>query len=145
MIPIALVFTKTDQNAALLREAGGVRKFAARHFGPLLREIDRTSVFACAAVRSGQNSLGRMVPRVDKPPENVVEPLHYCLEFIEVSEDVERARIMKEKRAETIRRAQEAESEARRKTAFAWVVFAVSVTMLLVSVGVVAFWLSMKK
>ena len=29
--------------------------------------------------------------------------------------------------------------------AMAWVVFAVAVTMLLVSVGAVAFWLSMKK
>ncbi|MEY5061846.1 MAG: Double-GTPase 2 [Planctomycetota bacterium] len=144
-IPIALVFTKTDENAALLREAGGVKQFAARHFGPLLREIDRTSVFACAAVRSTQNALGRAIPRTDKPPENVVEPLHYCLEYIETSEDVERSRAAKAARREALRKAADAEHQERKKSAMAWVVFGVSIAMLLTAVAIAAFWFAMKK
>ncbi|MFM7259064.1 MAG: TRAFAC clade GTPase domain-containing protein, partial [bacterium] len=79
-VPIAIVLTKCDVNGAFLREAGGVRDFAAKHFSQLFRSVERTSVFACAAVRSVQNSLGKLVPRVDRVPDNVVEPLRYCFD-----------------------------------------------------------------
>lgn len=144
LVPIAIVFTKADVNSVFLKEAGGVRKFAAKHFGQLLREIDRTSVFPCAAVRTGQNALGKPVPRAEKPPENVVEPLRYCLDFLERGVDVRRSRAAQVERVEAIRKAEDAEHAERKKSALAWVVFAVAVTMLLVSVGAVAFWLSMK-
>jgi len=145
LVPIAIVFTKCDVNGLFLKEAGGVRKFAAKHFPQLLREIDRTSVFPCAAVRTGQNAMGKPIPRADKPPENVVEPLRYCLDFLERGVDVRRTRAAQAERADAIRKAEDAEHVERKKSAMAWVVFAVAVTMLLVSVGAVAFWLSMKK
>ncbi len=145
LIPIAIVFTKADVNGVFLKEAGGVRKFAAKHFGQLLREIDRASVFPCAAVRTGQNALGKSMPRADKAPENVVEPLRYCLDFLETGVDIRRSRAAQAERAEALRTAEDAEHAERRKSSTAWVVFAVAVTMLLVSVGAVAFWFSMKK
>lgn len=145
LVPIAIVFTKCDENAVFLKEAGGVRKFAAKHFGQLLREIDRTSVFPCAAVRTSRSALGKPVPKSDNPPENVVEPLRYCLDYLERGEDVVRSRAAQAERAEALRKADDAEHAERRKSAMAWVIFAVAVTMLLVSVGAVAFWLSMKK
>ena len=145
LVPIAIVFTKCDVNGLFLKEAGGVRKFAAKHFPQLLREIDRTSVFPCAAVRTGQNAMGKPVPRAEKPPENVVEPLRYCLDFLERGVDVRRARAAQAERADAIRKAEDAEHAERKKSAIVWIVFAVAVAMLLVSVGAVAFWMSMKK
>ena len=145
LVPIAIVFTKCDVNAAFLKEAGGVRKFASKHFGQLFREIERTSVFACAAVRVEQNSLGKQVPRADKPPENIVEPLRYCLDFIERGTDVRRTQVARDQRTEAMRTAQVAETAERKKSAVVWVVFAVAVTMLLVASAAVAFWISMRK
>ena len=144
LVPIAIVFTKCDSNAAFLREAGGVRAFAAKHFGPLLREIDRTSVFACAAVRLSTNSLGKSVPRTDRLPENVVEPVRYCLSFLERGVDLQRAKAARAERANAVRAAQEAEVVERKRSATAWVVFAVAMTMLIVAVGVTAYWLAMR-
>jgi hypothetical protein len=144
LVPIAIVFTKCDSNAAFLREAGGVRSFAAKHFGPLLREIDRTSVFACAAVRLSTSSLGKPVPRTDRSPENVVEPVRYCLSFLERGVDLQRAKAARIERANAVRAAQEAEVVERRQSAMSWVVFAVAVTMLIVAVGVAAWWFAMR-
>ena len=138
LVPIAIVFTKCDVNAAFLKEAGGVRKFASKHFGQLFREIERTSVFACAAVRVEQNSLGKQVPRAEKPPENIVEPLRYCLDFIERGTDVRRTQVARDQRTEAMRTAQVAETAERKKSAVVWVVFAVAVTMLLVASAAVA-------
>ncbi len=145
LVPIAIVFTKCDVNAAFLKEAGGVRKFASKHFGQLFREIERTSVFACAAVRVERNSLGKQVPRAEKPPENIVEPLRYCLDFIERGTDVRRTQVARDQRTEAMRTAQVAETAERKKSAVVWVVFAVAVTMLLVASAAVAFWISMRK
>jgi len=145
MIPIAIVFTKCDMNAAFLKEAGGVRKFAEKHFAPLFRGIERTSVFPCAAVRVVQNSLGKQVPRADKPPENVVEPLRYCLDFLERSVDIKRVKVAREQRAEAVRAAEASEVAARKRSALAWVLFAVAVTMLMASVAAAAFWFTLRK
>ncbi len=144
LVPIAIVFTKCDVNAAFLREAGGVRAFAAKHFGPLLREIDRTSVFPCAAVRVTTNSLGKQVPRGDKPAENVVEPVRYCLSFMERGADVQRAQQARADRQRAMQEAEEAELAQRKRSAFVWIVFAVAISMLIVSVGVAAFWFAMR-
>lgn len=144
LVPIAIVFTKCDANAPFLREAGGVRAFAAKHFGPLLREIDRTSVFACAAVRVSTNTLGKSVPRVDRAPENVIEPVRYCLSFMERGVDLQRAQAARTERAKAVRAAQEAEIVERKRSAMVWVVFAVAMVMLIVAVGVAAFWFAMR-
>jgi len=140
LVPIAIVFTKCDVNAPFLREAGGVRAFAAKHFGPLLRELDRTSVFPCAAVRVTTNVLGKSVPQADRPAENVVEPLRYCLSFMERRAEHARAKAARVERDMAIRAAQDAEIVERKKSATAWVVFAVAIAMLLASVAVAAVW-----
>lgn len=140
LVPIAIVFTKCDVNAPFLREAGGVRAFAAKHFGPLLRELDRTSVFPCAAVRVTTNVLGKSVPQADRPAENVVEPLRYCLSFMERRAEHARAKAARVERDMAIRAAQDAEIAERKKSATAWVVFAVAIAMLLASVAVAAVW-----
>lgn len=144
-VPIAVVFTKCDQNAAFLKEAGGVRKFATRHFPQLFREIERATVFPCAAVRVRQNQMGKLIPDAEKPPENVVEPLRYCLDFLERGADVRRSRVAKAERAQALRVAEQAEHEERKKSTMVWIVFAVAVSMLFVAVCVAAFWFAMRK
>jgi len=144
LVPIAIVFTKCDVAKSLLRESGGVRAFATRHFGQLFRGAQRTAVFPCAAVRSAQNSLGKSIPRVDRPPENVIEPLRYCLEQMESGEDIQRITDAKARRREAARQAEEAELVERRKSATAWVVFAVAAAMLLAAAGIGTFWFLMR-
>ena len=81
--PIVIVFTKSDINGVFLKEAGGAREVAAKHFSQLLREIGPTKIFPCSAVRVRQNSHGKQVPIADHGPDWVVEPLRFCLEQIE--------------------------------------------------------------
>lgn len=139
-VPIAVVLTKADVNKALLREAGGVRAFAHRHFAQILRCAERSSVFASAAVRTTPNTLGRSVPRADKPPENVVEPLRYCLELMDASAASAHAAEMSRVTVERRVVAEETARSGSWQLAKAWLVFAMAVTALL---GVVGFatWL----
>ena len=145
IVPVAIVFTKCDLNAALLREAGGTRAFARKHFAQLFRELDRTSVFSCAAVRVVQGALGKPVPTSDRSPENVVEPLRYCIESLERGIDITRAETARTDRAQAMRAAEDADTKERKKSAMAWIVFAVAVGMLFVAVGIGAAWWAMKK
>lgn len=84
-VPIALVLTKCDDpvNRALLNESGGAVAFASKRFPQLLAELGRARVYACTAVRTRQDGLGRTVPLVHKPPTFVVQPIHDCLRDIE--------------------------------------------------------------
>lgn len=84
-VPIALVLTKCDDpvNRALLNEAGGAVAFAERRFPQLLAELGRVRVYACTAVRTGTDGLGRSVPLVHKQPRFVVQPIHDCLRDLE--------------------------------------------------------------
>lgn len=140
LVPIAIVFTKCDESRVLLREAGGVRAFAEKHFSQLFRGAQRTSVFPCAAVRSTRNTLGKSVPRADKPPENVVEPLRYCLDQMERGADVRVAKEAKQRRREARRQAAEAEAIERKKSAGAWLFFTVAIAMLLAATAIGTFW-----
>jgi hypothetical protein len=140
LVPIAIVFTKCDESKVLLREAGGVRAFAEKHFSQLFRGAQRTSVFPCAAVRSARNSLGKSIPRADKSPENVVEPLRYCLDQMERGADVRVAKEAKQRRKEARRQAAEAEEIERKKSAGAWLFFAVAIAMLLAATAIGTFW-----
>jgi hypothetical protein len=132
-VPIAIVFTKCDVNGAFLREAGGVREFAVKHFGQLFKSVTKTSVFASAAVRTVQNSLGKMVPRVDRLPDNVVEPLRYCFESMASASDRARVAEVQRIRAETVKNAQKAEVAEQRRSTVAWVVFGVAIAGLFVA------------
>ena len=135
-VPIAVVFTKCDANSALLREAGGVRAFAQKHFQQMFRSVDRTSVFACAAVRVTQNALGKVVPRADRAAENVVEPLRYCLELLEAGADRRRIYQAKVSSQQAHVEAKEALRLEDKKSATSWLVFAISVTLLFIVVAI---------
>lgn len=139
-VPIAVVLTKSDVNKTLLREAGGVREFARTHFGQMFRSLERTSVFAAAAVRSTASPLGAAVPRADKAPENVVEPLRYCFELMDVSDDqsrVSEARRLQREAQALVARQQQVEQ---RSATTSWAIFAVAIIMLFAVVGIVTWF-----
>ena len=137
-VPIAIVFTKADSNGPFLREAGGVRAFARKHFGQLFVNVQRTAVFASAAVGEKRNALGKTAPDMSKPPVNIIEPLRYCLDTIQY---VDRAVAVREERiaqAESSERlAREAarlEQVAARRSRVGWVLFVLSVIALFAAV-----------
>lgn len=84
-VPIALVLTKCDDpvNRALLNESGGAVAFASKRFPQLLAELGRARIYACTAVRTRHDGLGRTVPSVHKLPTFVVQPIHDCLRDLE--------------------------------------------------------------
>lgn len=140
-VPIAVVLTKTDVNKAFLREAGGVREFAHKHFGQMFKSLERTSVFASAAVRVTDNALGRSMPRAEKPAENIVEPLRYCFEMMDASADVARVRDARRLQAEAELAVARQELDDRRRGTNSWVLFTVAIVALFAVVGIVT-WLA---
>lgn len=138
-VPIAIVFTKCDVHKALLKEVGGVKAFASKHFRQMFRSVERTSVFPCAAVRVTQNALGKTIPRVDRAPENVVEPLRYCLEMIEAGTDRQRLSDAQQSvRSSRMKAEQEVLVEEKRAST-AWLIFIVAVIILFAVVGIATF------
>jgi hypothetical protein len=133
-VPISIVFTKCDVNGVFLREAGGVRGFVQKHFTQLFRSIERTAVYPSAAVRESRDALGRNVPCMDLPPENVVEPLARCLDFITRVREAANAREERESAQRTAAAAARREAveaaDASRASRNGWIVFAIGVAVL---------------
>ena len=136
-VPIAVVLTKVDVNKTFLREAGGVREFARKHFAQMFRSLEQTSVFASSAVRVTENSLGKPMPRMDRPAENVVEPLRYCFEMMQASAAGERQRETRRLHAEAELAARRLEVEEARRSTSSWTIFIIAVVTLFVVVAVV--------
>ncbi len=136
-VPIAAVFTKCDVNRALIKEAGGVRAFAEKHFSQMFRSVERTSVFACSAVRVTQNGLGKIVPRAESAGENLVEPLRYCLELMETATDKSRLKQAVSTRTKAVAEAAREEHRESKRTSTAWLIFAVAIGLLFMTVAVV--------
>jgi SAM-dependent methyltransferase len=128
----------------LLREAGGVREFAHRHFGQMFNSLERTSVFASAAVRVTENALGKPMPRAEKPGENIVEPLRYCFEMMQASAASNQAREAQRIRAEAAATVVRTEVEEQRESTKSWTVFIIAMVMLFGLVGVVT-WLALSQ
>lgn len=129
-VPIAVVFTKCDQNQAFLKESGGAIHFTRKHFGQLFKGVQRTRVYPCAAVRVQTNSMGKSVPLIKKPPINVVEPLLYCIQQIEVGQVIreqDEQRRQVEREFEEQLRAEDAEKTKAVKT---WTMFWIAVALL---------------
>jgi t-SNARE complex subunit (syntaxin) len=97
-------------------------------------------VFASAAVRSAPNPLGATIPHADRPAENVVEPLRYCLELIDVVADqsriVEARRLHREANIAVERH----EQSQRQVVTKSWTIFAIAMVLLFAVVGVVTWF-----
>ncbi|MCH8824528.1 MAG: GTPase domain-containing protein [Planctomycetes bacterium] len=81
-VPIVIVYTKCDMHKKLLRDSGGLKKYAIANYMNLLRAMDRFKIFASAAVFTKPGLNGDRVPDMTRPPIGVIEPLEYCLQKI---------------------------------------------------------------
>jgi hypothetical protein len=110
-VPIAIAFTKCDENKSLLREAGGAQAFAQKHLRQLITEVKSAAVFPSVAVRASVNTRGTRVPNLADPPSNVVEPILYCIRAIEIGGDMRVAEESRRELEEEVRRAELAEAQ----------------------------------
>jgi hypothetical protein len=127
-IPVALTLTKCDRYRDELDRAGGISRFVKDNYSNLYRcafQRGRQGMaFACAAVSSKKDGLGREIPDLSKPPKGLIEPLQYCLEHMRAR----RVEVGRREREEAVREAEEArqveEAEADRKLSklTAWLV-----------------------
>ena len=82
-VPVAITLTKCDKYRDELESAGGVSRFVKDKYANLYRAAFARGrsgmVFACAAVRSKKDGLGKEMPDLSKPPKGLVEPLEFCL------------------------------------------------------------------
>jgi hypothetical protein len=82
-VPIAIVLTKCDVHADLVKEAGGLREFTRVHYHNIIRACGgSTRRFSAAAVRVRRDARDKFVPSLRHPPVNVLEPMAYCMERI---------------------------------------------------------------
>jgi hypothetical protein len=139
-VPIAIVFTKCDQNQAFLKESGGTGEFAKRHFGQLFKGVQRTRVYPCAAVRVQANSMGKMVPAIKKPPINVVEPLLYCIEQIEVGQAIRQQDEHRQQIERDFQEQVEAEETEKDRAVRSWTLFWIAVAVLFGGVIIWGIW-----
>ncbi len=87
-VPIVLLLTKSDRNAAILRSYGSAKKFVLKHYPALARTIGRLAIFPVAAVREGPGE-GGAIPATRTRPMNITHPVIHCLKEIEKREEAE--------------------------------------------------------
>ncbi|MFM7260760.1 MAG: hypothetical protein ACKO3W_09170, partial [bacterium] len=78
--------------------------------------------------------LGKLVPRVDRVPDNVVEPLRYCFDSMASASDRARVAEVRRVQKETAMQAAALEVSEQRRSTVAWVFFAVAIAALFVAV-----------
>lgn len=82
-VPVAIVLTKCDLHADMIKAAGGLRKFIDSRYANIVR-VARSPRrrFAAAAVRASRRGDGVLVPNMSYPPEGIIEPMIYCIDLM---------------------------------------------------------------
>ncbi len=140
-VPVAIVLTKIDANAALVRAAGGLKPFVERTYPALVRAASGVRVFGCAAVRTTLDPLGRRLPQARGEPAGVVEPLAWCLASMGRLRRGELAEARRREAARVEAEARAAEAVAgrreRRILAVVWIVAAVVIAAIAIAAAVI--------
>lgn len=145
-VPVVVVLTKCDLHVALLRAEGGPRALAERLYPQIFRELGgtRTVAFASSATSVVRSPRGGVIPRRRRAPRDVVEPLVFCLDWlerVEEQESLERSQLEASlRRAEQLREEQAEDEREEREARVGLVTFWIGVTALLVAVSVVTLW-----
>ncbi len=87
-VPIVIVLTKCDLHVPLLSAKGGPRALCTELYPQLFRQLDRTVVFASSATSVARSPRGHMIPRRRRAPRDVIEPLCFCLDWIERAQEL---------------------------------------------------------
>jgi hypothetical protein len=145
-VPVVVVLTKCDAHVPLLRAEGGPRALAERLYPQIFRQLGgtRTVAFASSATSVVRSPRGVVIPRKRRAPRDVVEPLVFCLDWlerVEEQESLERLQLEASlRRAEQLREEQAEDEREERETRVGLVIFWIGVSGLLIGVTVATFW-----
>jgi hypothetical protein len=145
-VPVVVVLTKCDVHVPLLRAEGGPRALAERLYPQIFRQLGgtRTVAFASSATSVVRSPRGVVIPRKRRAPRDVVEPLVFCLDWlerVEEQESLERSQLEASlRRAEQLREEQAEDEREEREARVGLVTFWIGVSALLVGVTVATFW-----
>jgi len=135
-IPFALVLTKADQNRELIRRAGGLERFVARHFPALARTLGKVYIFQVSAVQVETNAAGEAVPKQGYVPSDIERPLLHCLGQIDLKLEIAKQEARQRHTAHLADLRRKADQRAARKTTRT--IIAVVVSMVIVAACAIA-------
>lgn len=145
-VPVVVVLTKCDVHVPLLRAEGGPRAFAERLYPQIFRQLGgmRTMAFASSATSVVRSPRGAVIPRNRRAPRDVVEPLVFCLDWLErvdEQESLERSQLEASlRRSEQLREEQAEDEREEREARVGLVTFWIGVSALLVGAAVITLW-----
>ncbi len=145
-VPVVVVLTKCDMHVPLLNAHGGPRALAERLYPQIFRQLGgtRTVAFASSATSVVRSPRGAVIPRKRRAPRDVVEPLVFCLDWlerVEEQESLERAQMEASLRRDAQLREEQAEDEREEREArVGLVTFWIGVSALLVGAAVSTLW-----
>jgi hypothetical protein len=139
-VPVALVLTKWDLRASMVRSAGGLVEFVRSRYRAVAQTAPTMRVFTCSAVQQQDGPSGPAVHPKFKP-HGVVAPLRYILKSLD---EVDAARA----RTEQVREAAlwneqliQQEQDGRRRSIVLWSIFWGSFLIVLSAAGLLVWWL----
>lgn len=145
-VPVVVVLTKCDVHVPLLSAQGGPRALAERLYPQIFRELGgkRTMAFASSATSVVRSPRGAVIPRKRRAPRDVIEPLVFCLDWLErvdEQESLERSQLEASLRRDAQLREEQAEDEREEREArVSLVTFWIGVSALLVGAAVITLW-----
>ena len=103
-VPIAIVMTKCDLHESMIIQLGGLKVFTEEYLHWIIRTaVSSYKVFPCAAVRLSRSSRSESrAPDLVKPPVNVIEPLKWILEKLELRAEKTQLAAQREKKDEVL-------------------------------------------
>jgi hypothetical protein len=145
-VPVVIVLTKCDAYVSLLGAQGGPRALAERLYPQIFRQLGgtRTVAFASSATSVVRSPRGPVIPRKRRAPRDVVEPLVFCLDWlerVEEQESLERTQMESSLRRDSQLREEQAEDEREEREArVGLITFWLGVTALLIGASVITLW-----
>jgi hypothetical protein len=145
-VPVVVVLTKCDAHVPLLSAEGGPRALAERLYPQIFRQLGgtRTVAFASSATSVVRSPRGVVIPRKRRAPRDVIEPLVFCLDWlerVEEQESLEHAQMEASLRRDAQLREEQAEDEREEREArVGLVTFWIGVSALLVGAAVITLW-----
>ncbi len=129
-VPVALVFTKSDETARHVDAEGGVVQFTKKRLPALARTLRKFQIFQVSSVQGARGANGEFVPREDFESWHIEKPLLHCLRHMEAQDHQAREELAAAQRelaaAAIVRRARH------RERRFNWVMAAATVSAIIV-------------
>ena len=102
-LPLVLVYTKRDENAEMVKRAGGLARFTAKYMPRLARLIHNVPIVHLSAMRTTESN-GRRMPWMASSEEQVALPLRLILRQIDAARQPPRVESAKAAMKQTARR-----------------------------------------